>query len=410
MRQYVHAPNRQREANGRGTAAKRVAIINPHPIQYFAPLYAYLSAAEGIDLTVLYCTDHSLRAGRATGFGQSFVWDVDLLDGYRSVFLGSRARTRTPAGFLSLIVPEVWKELGSGKYDAVVVHGHRYAANWLAVAAAKRFGVKVMMRSETHLGLRRPWWVRSMRKATVGSLYRLCDQVLAIGTANARFYREMGVAEQNIALVPYAVDNERFGRASRLSSSERSGELAALGVSPHRPVVLYASKFQRRKHPDDVVRAAAELTRRGAEFTLLMVGDGEMRVELERLARDLGLENVVFAGFINQRRLPTIYGISDVFVLPSESEPWGLIVNEVMCAGLPVVVAHGVGCVEDLVVHGENGFLFEVGDVAGLAAALQPLLSSPELRRRMGQRSREIVARWSYEQCLEGLRHALRRL
>jgi glycosyltransferase involved in cell wall biosynthesis len=389
-------------------APASIAVVNSHPIQYFAPLYAYLNAASDLEVTALYCTDASLRRKRVTDFGQSFVWDIDLLDGYQAKFLGPRARIRNARGFFSLIVPEIWTEIRSGKYEAVIIHGHKYAVYWLALLAAKLSGVKVMMRCETHLGLQRSRWKLFLRRPLIGLLCGLCDRLLAIGTANRNFYLDLGVPEEKICLVPYTVDNQRFTRASSLSDGERLRKLNELGVPPDRPVLLYASKFQRRKHPDDVLRAAAELLHRGAQFTLLMVGDGEMRDELERLVRELGLDNVVFAGFVNQSSLPTIYGVSDVFVLPSENEPWGLIVNEVMCAGLPVVVSDEVGCVPDLIAHGDNGFLFKAGDVRGLVEALHPLLADPQLRCRMGRRSRKRIESWSYQRCLEGLRQSLR--
>lgn len=387
--------------------AARVAIVNLYPVQYFAPLYAYLSAAPDLEITVLYCTDASLRAARSTGFDQSFVWDIDLLHGYESVFLGPRARTRVPGGFFSLIVPEVWGALRAGSYDAVVIHGHRFAVCWLAVLAARLSGVKVMLRAETHLRLQRSRAKQVVRRLIIGSLCRLCDRLLAIGTANADFYRHLGVPPDKIVLVPYAVDNERFVAASSLSDAERRRLRVELGVPPDRPVILYASKFHPRKRPGDVVKAAAELRRGGADFTVLMVGDGALRTELEGLVVSLALDNVVFTGFVNQSRLPAVFAASDVFVLPSENEPWGLVVNEGMCAGLPVVVSREPGCVPDLVGHGDNGFLFEAGDVAGLAEALHTLLRDPALRERMGRRSRERIAGWGFEQCLTGLRQAL---
>lgn len=390
------------------TAPARVAIINSHPVQYFGPLYTYLNAAEDIEVTVFYCTDMSLRPSHMAGFGKSFSWDIDLLSGYDSIFLNSRPRKL--GGFFSLVVPEVWGVLRSGKYDAVIIHGHSYAVCWLVLAAAKVFGIRSMMRGDTHLGLERSGWRRALRKPIIGTFYRLFDRFLAVGSSNAAFYRALGVPAERISIFPYAVDNDRFSRESQLSDDERLHELSALGIPADRPIVLFASKFQPRKRPDDVLRAAAELIRRGVDFTLLLVGDGPTRPELERFVVEMRMDNVVFAGFINQSRLPTIYGICDVFVLPSMNEPWGLVVNEVMCAGKPVVVSKEIGCVPDLVVHGENGFLFSAGDVSGLANALQPLLTDPQLRKRMGDRSREIIGDWGYQQCLEGLRDALRDL
>jgi glycosyltransferase involved in cell wall biosynthesis len=180
-----------------------------------------------------------------------------------------------------------------------------------------------------------------------------------------------------------------------------------LGLGDSGPIILYAAKFQRRKRPDDLIRAAHRLEQMGVSCHLVLVGSGEMEQELRSLADGLKLRTVHFAGFVNQNLLPKIYGASDVFVLPSEDEPWGLAVNEAMCAGLPVVVSREIGCVPDLVQDGGNGRLFDCGDVDALAAALAGLAQSPELRKKMGDVSREIISRWSYEQCRSGLRDAL---
>jgi len=87
--------------NARTSERTRVAVLNSHPIQYFAPLYAYLNAAPDLDVTALYLSDFSIRGGRDVGFGQDVKWDLDLLAGYRSVFVGDAARTREPRGFWS---------------------------------------------------------------------------------------------------------------------------------------------------------------------------------------------------------------------------------------------------------------------------------------------------------------------
>ena len=137
----------------------RVAVLNSHPIQYFAPLYAHLNRDPELDVTALYCSDISLRGGMDPGFGQAVKWDVDLLDGYRSVFLGEHARQRVPGGFWSLVCPEVWSEVRSGRYDAVWLHGYAYAADLIALVAARTRGLPVFYRSETHLGLTRSGWI-----------------------------------------------------------------------------------------------------------------------------------------------------------------------------------------------------------------------------------------------------------
>jgi glycosyltransferase involved in cell wall biosynthesis len=386
----------------------RIAVLNSHPIQYFAPLYAYLNRAPDLEVTALYLSDFSIRGGRDSGFGQDIKWDLDLLHGYRSVFLGDAARTRQPDGFWSLVAPQVWNELRSPSYDVLWLHGHNYAANLIALTAAKSAGLPVMMRGETHLGLPSGRVKSVLRRPVMGALYRLCDRVLAIGSANAAFYRAMGVPKDKIFLVPYSVDNERFVRSATLDGRQRLQIRERFRLPADRPVVLYAAKLTPRKRPGDLIEAVWRLqSTTDRPFTVLMVGSGELERQLRTFCAEYALDSVVFTGFINQSELPALYGASDVFVLPSEHEPWGLAVNEAMCAGLPVVVCREVGCVADLVEDGVNGYTPTVGDVEGLAGALQRLIENEDVRRQQGQRSLARILQWGYQQCLDGIRSAL---
>lgn len=384
-----------------------LAVVNSHPIQYFAPLYAYLSRDPLLNVTAIYCSDFSLRGAIDPGFKQTVTWNVDLLGGYRAVFLGENAKQRIPAGFWSLVCPQVWSEIRGGGYDAVLVHGYNYAVNVLAFLAAKTKGIPVLMRSETHLGLQRQGVKRRLRDTVLSIVYRFVDGFLAIGTANHTYYRSLGVPEAKIFDVPYTVDNDRFIAAAALTREERAAVRQAYGLPSDRPVILYASKFMPRKHPDDVLRAVASLKDKGGSPTVFMVGTGEMEQELRNLVAELAIDNVVFGGFINQAELPKIFAAADIFVLPSENEPWGLIVNEAMCAGIPIVVSEEVGCVTDLVKDGVNGYHIRAGDVGALAGALEKLLSDDSSRLRMGGASLSIIRTWSYEQCRQGIAAAL---
>ena len=386
----------------------RVAVVNSHPIQYFAPLYAYITRHSRMEVTCLYCSDFSLRGAVDPGFKTSVTWDVELLSGYPSKFLGPRARSRTPRGFFSLICPELWREIRNGGYDAVWLHGYAYFGDLLALAAAKSKGLPVFMRSETHLGLTRSPLKRWLRDSALRALYRHVDGFMAIGTANWRYYESLGVDRSRIFHVPYSVDNARFEAAAQIGRAQRSETRQRLGLPVGAPVVLYASKFMRRKHPDDVVRAVASLQEDGHDVNLLMVGTGEMESELRALVQQLAVKGVVFTGFVNQRDLPAIYAACDVFVLPSTDEPWGLVVNEVMCAGVPVVVSSEVGCALDLVIDGSNGRQFEAGNVAALSDVLRSIIADPERANSFGSAGLELIRSWGYAQCAEGLAAAVR--
>lgn len=394
-------------ATGAARRPIRIAVVNTHPIQYFAPLYAALNRVDDLEITALYLSDFSLRGAHDRDFGKAVTWDVDLLAGYESRFIGKNLGTIEPYGFFSTISPEIFAEISPKRYDALWIHGHGYAAKMIALAAGRLKGVPVFMRGETHLGLGISRAKAAARRIMMGALYRQCAGLLAIGAANRDFYRAMGVDDKRISLVPYTVDNDRFIAAARITPGEREDWRKRLGIEDDAPIILFASKFQGRKRPGDLLKAFLQLRRDGLDAHLVMVGSGELEVELHQLASDAGDRNVHFPGFFNQSDLPRVYAASELFVLPSENEPWGLIVNEVMCAGLPVIVAQEVGCVRDLVQDGVNGATYPSGDIGALAAAIRSVLADPVKRMAMGAASRRIIDHWSYRECLDGIREAL---
>ncbi len=385
----------------------RIAFVNTHPIQYFAPLYAYLNQTGNFAVTALYLSNFSVRGSLDREFGEVVKWDIDLLSGYNARFVKGAERRPQSGNFFSVIAPQIWHEVERGKFDALIVHGHTPAAVLIAVAAARHAGVPVFCRAETHLGLNRSALKRILRKPLMGAFYRFVNGVLAIGSANAAFYRAMGVPKERIFFMPYTIDNARFMAGARMSPDQRREIRAALGVEDDAPIVLYAAKLQARKHPDDLIRAALHLREWDVPCHVVIVGSGEMADELTQAVAYYKLENVHFRGFVNQKFLPQVYGAADVFVLPSEDESWGLTINEAMCAGLPVVVSKGVGCVPDLVRENVNGRTFAPRDILGLAAALHSVLVDVDARRRMGAASRDIISRWSYAESASGLQQAL---
>lgn len=387
----------------------RLAIVNSHPVQYFSPLYRRLAAEKRIDLSVYYCSRAGLAPFQDPGFAEDVRWDVPLLEGYTSKFLPNSRNVDQPSGFWSLLNPTVVREIREEDYDAVWLHGHNYATNLLAVGGALSQGTCLFMRCDTHLGLDRPLWKRFLRPPVMSLFYRLFDACLAIGSRNAEFYRAHGVPDEKIFLVPCVVDNERFREGAEMREETIREVRDELGLpEPEVPVILFLSKLIDRKRPFDLLRAFRGV-REKLDFrvALAYVGSGSEMERLKDCAAAWGMEDVHFLGFRNQSQLPRIYGASDVFVLPSENEPWGLVVNEAMAAGLPVIVSDEVGAGADLVKEGTNGYLYPCGDVIGLAERLSQLLQDETKRIRMGGASEEIVADWDFERCVEGIKRAL---
>tara|TARA_A100001015_G_scaffold273830_1_gene329654 strand:+ start:5349 stop:6530 length:1182 start_codon:yes stop_codon:yes gene_type:complete len=386
----------------------KIAIINSHPIQYFAPLYKELNTSNEIDITALYLTDLNLKPSIDPGFKQKIQWDVNMLDGYSYKFLGKYQINR-PNGFWSLIVPQIWKEIRQSDYDVIWLHGYNFAAYLVAFLAAKSKGIKIFFRGESHLMLKRGFLKKTFHTIFCKIFFRYVDAFLAIGTANKKYYKSLGVSDKDIFLVPYTIDNSRF-RIDKDHVQNKIKELKTeIGLSQH-PTIIFSSKFMERKRPHDLLEAAKILQEKNYEFNILFVGSGELETTLNELVKKNNLQNIFFKGFVNQSSLPLYYAACDIFVLPSINEPWGLVINEVMSCGLPVVVADGIGAADDLVQDGINGFIFEPLNPHDLAKKLKLLLQNNSLRQEMSKQSSIIMNSWSYFECAEGVHNACRHL
>jgi glycosyltransferase involved in cell wall biosynthesis len=208
--------------------------------------------------------------------------------------------------------------------------------------------------------------------------------------------------------MPYAVDNRAIQASARDAREGREALRLELGLVAGRPVVLFAAKLVARKRPLDLLEAILRVAAdpRARNPYLLFAGDGSERGLLEaRAAADP--DRIRFLGFRSQAELPALFDLADLFVLPSVSEPWGMVVNEAMNAGTGILTSDQVGCAADLVVPGENGAIFPAGNVSALAESLLYLLGDDRLLARMGRRSLELIAQVSFEADIAGLKTAL---
>jgi glycosyltransferase involved in cell wall biosynthesis len=243
---------------------------------------------------------------------------------------------------------------------------------------------------------RRFMWLPARQRVYRAAFDRV-DAFLVIGTRNRDYYRAFGVPDEKFFWAPYGVDNDWFSLSEPARGLARDRVRRQLDVSDASVVFASSAKLIARKRPFDLVDAVATVRRRGIDARALFIGDGEERAAIEAHARRAGIaEFTRIAGFVNQAELPAWYAAADALVLPSDSrETWGLVVNEAMAAGLPVVVSEAAGCSVDLVRDGENGFTYPCGDVSALAERLFSIASlTGDARRALGNRSREIVSQF----------------
>ena len=389
----------------------RLAYFVSHPIQYQAPLLRRIALESDIDLRVFFFSDLSVRGYSDKGFGGIQVkWDIPLLDGYTHEFLPG-FRHRDSFSFASPLNYGVLSRLQNGAFDAVWVHGYHTFNCLQAIFAARLLRLPVILRSDSQLNDR----VRSKKTLLAKRLFfsvlrQAVRCVVPVGEANSDYWREYLGPKIPMFRMPYAVDNDYFHELAADAAPRRDALQRELGLEPGRPVFLFASKLQTRKRCIDLVDAFLKLSPGPGidpAAYLLIIGDGEERPPIERRIQESGLSSIRMLGFKNQSELPRYFDLCHVFILPSIHEPWGLIVNEVMSAGRAVIVSDDVGCQADLVENEVNGFTFPKQNVDALSAALRRFVDDPSLAQRMGRQSLRIIARYSFDECVQGLRQAL---
>jgi glycosyltransferase involved in cell wall biosynthesis len=388
--------------------AVRLAIVVTHPIQYFAPLFRRLAERPEIELTVLYADLVGAKPYQDPGFGKTFAWDVPLLEGYRYKAL-KNYRPGHVKGAFTFLSPGVILELSSGRYDMVVIFGWSTPVCLMALAGACLRGIPVIMYGDSVplFETRHGWLERSVKKRVLGALFRRVSAFLTMGTLNRAFYESYGASLRRFFFCPYPIDNDFFAAGAQQARLRRNEVRSRYGIPLDLVLLLFVGKLLPRKRPQDLLAALEKLQPKRPSLGAVFAGDGELQSSLEAEIRRRGIKNTFLVGFRNQTELPEVYAIADIFVLPSEHEPWGLVTNEAMACGLPVILSNMTGASADLVSEAENGFVYRCRDVDALAAAIDKLACDSALRERMGRRSQELIQNFGYDRCVEGVLKAV---
>jgi glycosyltransferase involved in cell wall biosynthesis len=377
----------------------RLAVVTTHPVQYIAPWFRSLAARPDLDIHVIYFRELNPVA-QGVGFGQSFQWDVPLREGYSSESLRCGAsKLAVPGLALRLLLA-----LRRIRADAVLVTGWNEPGLLAAYPLAKLCGARVLLRGESNnlraRGRLAAWLHRQ--------IVRSADAILTIGKANRAFYVGAGASETALFPGAYFVESDRLLAMAAAHIAERDAIRTSLGFQSSDFVFAFCGKHVPFKRPMMLIEAAAQVRAKGFAVKLLMAGSGELTEALRHRAVQLAVPTV-FTGFLNQSGLWQGYLPADAFVLPSTNrETWGLVTNEAMLFGLPVIVSDQVGGGPDLVVEGQTGYVFS-GEAEGLADAMQRLLVQGRPRMRaMGEVARQhVLEHYSMANATAGLDAAL---
>jgi glycosyltransferase involved in cell wall biosynthesis len=372
-------------------------VLDTHPVQYRVPVYRQLAgllASSGDRLHVVYGSNSSVRGALDPGFGEAVTWDIPMLAGYEHEFLPGAAAA-PPSGFLRLRGGGIERVIRNMRPRAVLLNGLNNLLFLRALFTARLLGIPVWLRSETQdHAFARSSGKALARRLAYRVLYSLVDHFFPIGELNAAHYRAHGVADHRMTFCRYCVE-DRFDAPAAELQRRRQEKRAELGFSPDRRVVMFSGKLIPKKAPMLLIEALQRMAlAERAKFALLYVGSGEQEELLRRKSADMDVP-VVFAGFVNQSQIADYYLASDAVALPSQQmgETWGLVANEALLAGKPLILSRHAGSSADFCEFPEVQVIDPTP--ATLAEALGKLpedVSPHALRTRMARYSIEAAA------------------
>ncbi|MCM8791834.1 MAG: glycosyltransferase family 4 protein [Candidatus Omnitrophica bacterium] len=389
----------------------KIAIVISHVIQYMIPLYHKINSHPLIDLRVYFCSDFGMAHKKDRGFGIPVAWDNITLEGLKYKFLKNYSPFPSQDTFFGLINLGLVRELKNNKFDAVIVYGYYNISYWLAILTCFFKRIPLILTGEPPTPFKSRFKIfimKQLKKLYFPWLLNFSSSILYIGAKSKEFYlsykRYVKDLDRKLFFCPYSVDNEYFFNKYGYYKDKKDAVKKELGLPLDLPVILFLSKLIKWKRPLLLLKAFKELKK---EAVLVYVGTGYRLKVLKRYASKYKIKNVFFFGFKNYTEISKFYSIADVFVLPSLGEAWGLVINEALCFGLPVITTSKVNSAFDLIKLGENGYIIPPNNLKALKTALEELLDNPSKMKMMGRRSQEIIFGWNHNVYVEGLIKAL---
>lgn len=344
------------------------------PTSYLMPLWHEISAQTDGKARIVFLEENLTQS-----------WGLDLRDDPGVTLL----RGTRWAKFKALL-PLIWRK------DVKLVHlagwGHPLLLAAMVMAWLRR--ITVTMETDTPLPVGLPVWKRAIKRVIYPILFKLPAMFLPGGTRQAAYLRHYGVKPKRIQVAQMTVDVAAISAyADHADADHRLNLRAKWGLPADAVVFLYVGRLEPHKGIQDLLGAFALL--RMEPVALLIVGDGSMQPGLAREA--LADRRICCTGRLSGNELLDAYAAADVFVLPSLFEPWGLVVNEAMACGLPMIATDRVGCVDDLVIEGHTGLVVPAETMSALAAAMTAMHQVPLLRDKMRNNARSLIAGWTIQ-------------
>ena len=374
-------------------AKRRLAFVVSHPIQYYVPLYQRLAKRNDLSIKVFFTWHAGQTPVQDIGFRIPVKWDIPLTEGYDFELVPNVASDPGIHHFLGLRNPSLVERVAAWKPDVVHITGWAWLSHLQAIRAFGTRGTATLFRGDSHLlnQVRNGplWW---LKRFILRRVFSWPTAFLVTGKANRSYYENFGVESDRLFACPHSIDVARFAEPAAVLEQRAAQWRLELGIDPDRCVLLFAGKFECKKRPIELMEALRATS--NPRLILIMVGNGELDEQIKSIANS-DPDRFRLLPFQNQSRMPVVYRLGDLFVLPSAfGETWGLGVNEALACSRPVLVSDAVGCAGD-VVDQSCGGVFSWTSASSLLRMLHELTETRDKLVKM----REAAARraWLFD-------------
>lgn len=336
------------------------------------------------------------------GFGKPVEWDIPLLEGYEYSFVPNTSQKPGSHHRTGIINPTLIEVIEQWQPDALLVFGWNFVSHFKCMQYFKG-KLPVLFRGDSTL-LRKQSFIKSfIKNLYLKWVYSFVDYVLFVGTENKKYFLKYGLKENQLIFAPHAIDNKRFADKFGNYQWQANEWRKKLGMDQNSLSILYAGKLEAIKAPWVIIDFANRFI--GQPVNFIIAGNGPLETNLKNRAS--GNPNIHFIDFQNQQIMPVVYRLADFFMVSSQSETWGLGINEAMACGRAILARNTCGCVADLVWDKENGFVYDEVDMNNLQFEISNIINNRQKWNEMGQVSKSIIAAYSFKKIVTAIEHLL---
>lgn len=371
----------------------KVAFIHNIVSPYRIPLFEGLSNHPSIDLFVYFCA--KTHKHRKWEILESNEFNYEILPGFTLEF----------SGITYHINPSIVSRLINGKYDVVILSGNPDFTTHIAFLTCKLLKIPFI------------WWSEGIENSQsfLGKvispltkyIIRSSASIVVPGILAKKFHMKLGATSEKIFLAPNIVDNDLFIKKSLAFKQNIASIKQELNL-PNKKIILYVGRLVEPKGLLYLLESYKKLKMKCNDICLVFVGDGSLKEMLENLCTEENINDVIFTGWLSDERIK-YYSVADIFVLPTLRDVWGLVINEAMCCGLPVVSTKAAGASWDMIIPGKNGYVVESANSEQLYSSIRTIIFNESLARKMGEKSLEIVKnKHSLDNMIDGFVSAIK--